>query len=94
MEERHQEISETIQLNGKITIAEITNKYGISDESARRDLRLLEQKGICKRTHGGFETEIQPEAAAKPDADAAALWQAGKRSSPAYQRNPSLRCYW
>ena len=73
MEERHQEISETIQLNGKITIAEITNKYGISDESARRDLRLLEQKGICKRTHGGFETEIQPEAAAKPDADAAAL---------------------
>lgn len=53
MEERHQEISETIQSNGKITIAEITNKYGISDESARRDLRLLEQKGICKRTHGG-----------------------------------------
>lgn len=73
MEERHQEISETIQSNGKITIAEITNKYGISDESARRDLRLLEQKGICKRTHGGFEMEIQPEAAAKPDADAAAL---------------------
>ncbi len=53
MEERHQEIAETIQANGKITVAEITAKYGISDESARRDLRLLEQKGICKRTHGG-----------------------------------------
>ena len=36
MEERHQEISEIIKINGKITIAEITSKYGISDESARR----------------------------------------------------------
>lgn len=53
IEERHQEISDTIKANGKITIAEITGKYGISDESARRDLRLLEQKGVCKRTHGG-----------------------------------------
>ena len=53
IEERHQKISDIIKENGKITIAEITSKYGISNESARRDLRLLEQKGICKRTHGG-----------------------------------------
>lgn len=53
IEERHNEISEIIRANGKIKISEITEKYGISDESARRDLRLLEQKGICKRTHGG-----------------------------------------
>lgn len=53
MEERQQEISKLIEAQGKITIAEITKKYGISDESARRDLRLLEQKNLCKRTHGG-----------------------------------------
>lgn len=53
MEERHQELTEAIKSNGKITIAEIAKKYGISEESARRDLRLLEQKGVCKRTHGG-----------------------------------------
>ena len=53
MEERHQEISDIIKTNGKITISEITEKYGISDESARRDLRMLEGKGICQRTHGG-----------------------------------------
>ena len=47
MEERHQEISDIIKTNGKITVSEITAKYGISDESARRDLRILEQKGIC-----------------------------------------------
>lgn len=59
IEERHQQISEIINTNGKITIAEITGKYGISDESARRDLRLLEQKGICKRTHGGAISILQ-----------------------------------
>ena len=32
MEERHQEISAIIRANGKITVAEITEKYGISDE--------------------------------------------------------------
>lgn len=53
IEERHQEIADTIKADGKITVAQITSKYGISDESARRDLRLLEQRGICKRTHGG-----------------------------------------
>jgi len=53
MEERHSEILAKIEAAGKITIAEITQTYGISDESARRDLRMLEQKGLCKRTHGG-----------------------------------------
>ena len=59
IEERHREIAQIIKANGKITIAEITEKYDISDESARRDLRLLEQKGICKRTHGGAIVERQ-----------------------------------
>ncbi len=53
IEERHNEIIEMLRANGKITVAEITKKYGISDESARRDLRLIEKQGGCKRTHGG-----------------------------------------
>lgn len=53
IEERHQEIIDTINKQGKITIVEIVKNYGISEESARRDLRHLEQKGFCQRTHGG-----------------------------------------
>lgn len=53
IEERHREIADIIKSEGKITVSQITARYEISDESARRDLRLLEQKGICKRTHGG-----------------------------------------
>ncbi len=67
MEERQQEIAEVIRTNGKITIAEIVGRYGISDESARRDLRLLEQKGICKRTHGG--AIIAGQVSVRPPAD-------------------------
>ncbi len=59
IEERHQEIIEIIKINGKITVSEITERYGISDESARRDLRLLEQRGLCKRTHGGAISLVQ-----------------------------------
>lgn len=53
IEERHQAILDIIKENGKITIAEIAIRFNISYESARRDLRLLEEKGFCKRTHGG-----------------------------------------
>ena len=53
MEERQQEIALLIEVNGKVTISQISEKYKISDESARRDLRFLEKQGLCKRTRGG-----------------------------------------
>lgn len=53
IEERHSAIEATIKSEGKISVAEIREKYGVSDESARRDLRILEQRGLCKRTYGG-----------------------------------------
>lgn len=52
-EERQQQIAALIAEKGTISIAELTELYGISGESARRDLRALEQSGLCKRTHGG-----------------------------------------
>ena len=53
MEERQQQIAALISEQGKVSIADIVKQFGISGESARRDLRLLEQQGLCKRTHGG-----------------------------------------
>ena len=53
MEERQLEIAKIINEKGHISINEIIEAYGISNESARRDLRLLESAGKCKRTHGG-----------------------------------------
>jgi DeoR/GlpR family transcriptional regulator of sugar metabolism len=53
IEERHQAILQTIQEKGRISIGEIQENYGVSVDSARRDLRLLEERGLLQRTHGG-----------------------------------------
>ncbi|MEA4961699.1 DeoR/GlpR family DNA-binding transcription regulator [Lutispora sp.] len=53
IEERHQEILKIISENGRISIGEIQEKFGVSVDSARRDLRILEEKSLLKRTHGG-----------------------------------------
>ncbi len=53
IEERHQEILKIIQESGRISIGEIQEKFDVSVDSARRDLRLLEERGALKRTHGG-----------------------------------------
>jgi DeoR/GlpR family transcriptional regulator of sugar metabolism len=53
IEERHQEILRTITEKGRISIAEIQERFDVSSDSARRDLRILEEKGLLKRTHGG-----------------------------------------
>lgn len=59
MEERQLKIAELIEKKGHITIAELTALFDISQESARRDLRILESQGLCKRTHGGALKPMQ-----------------------------------
>lgn len=53
IEERHQAILKIIQEKGRISIGEIQGNFDVSVDSARRDLRILEEKGLLKRTHGG-----------------------------------------
>lgn len=53
IEERHQAILKIIRENGRISIGEIQEKFDVSVDSARRDLRILEENGLLKRTHGG-----------------------------------------
>lgn len=53
MEERHQAILDIIKTSGRISIGDIQEKFDVSVDSARRDLRILEERGLLKRTHGG-----------------------------------------
>ncbi len=73
IEERHKEIESIIKSEGKISVAEIREKYGISDESARRDLRILEQRGLCKRTYGGAISVSQVSKRPPEDRDYASM---------------------
>ena len=59
IEERHQEILNIVKEQGRISIGEIQEKFDVSVDSARRDLRILEEKTLLKRTHGGAIPIIQ-----------------------------------
>ena len=46
IEERHQAILDLLEEKGSITTAEIQEMFGVSYDSAKRDLRILEEKGL------------------------------------------------
>ena len=53
IEERHQAILTHLNQIGRITASEIQDMFQVSFDTARRDLRILEENGLLKRTHGG-----------------------------------------
>lgn len=73
MEERLQHIASVLKEKGKLTVAEIADTYGISAESARRDLGRLEKLGLCQRTHGGAILPPQVGHCPPQDRDLAAM---------------------
>ena len=52
-EERREEIIGIIQEKGKVKVSELSEKYGISEVSIRKDLEILEAEGHLSRVHGG-----------------------------------------
>ncbi len=57
--ERHQKILEKINNDGKIKVQYICEQMNISPVTARKDLKLLEEKGLLYRIHGGA-TKLNP----------------------------------
>lgn len=52
-EERKKLIINYVNRNAKATVAELCEKFSVSSATIRNDLRVLAQKGLLKRTHGG-----------------------------------------
>lgn len=53
MEERQRDIVKRVNEVGRIMVSEMQEIYQISADCARRDLRVLESRGLLQRTHGG-----------------------------------------
>ena len=62
-EERQQLILKVIRDRKRITIKELSDRFGISAVTIRRDLQDLAHYGVVRRTHRGaiFATPIPPE---------------------------------
>jgi DeoR family fructose operon transcriptional repressor len=52
-EERWARIVELLKIQSRISVAELSRIFDISDSTARRDLNELERRGLIRRTHGG-----------------------------------------
>lgn len=52
-EERHQVILDLLEESGSITVNEMVERFGVSEMTIRRDLDILERKGLLRRVHGG-----------------------------------------
>ena len=53
LEERHKEILRILEEKGSIHTSEIQRRFSVGYDTAKRDLRLLEEQKLLKRTHGG-----------------------------------------
>lgn len=53
IEERHRHILAQLKEKGRVEVTELSKIFEISEDSVRRDLRLMEEKGQVKRTYGG-----------------------------------------
>lgn len=51
--ERHQLILQKLQTAGKVSILDLTERLKVSGVTIRKDLKLLEDKHLLFRTHGG-----------------------------------------
>ncbi|MDL4839247.1 DeoR/GlpR family DNA-binding transcription regulator [Aquibacillus rhizosphaerae] len=60
-EKRHKIILEKLVKEKSVKVANLMDEFGVSDETVRRDLELLESKKQLKRVHGGAVIERQDE---------------------------------
>lgn len=51
--ERRNKIVDLINTQGSVLVMDLSNTFGISEVTIRADLRLLEEKGLVTRFHGG-----------------------------------------
>ncbi len=51
--ERRNKIVDLVNAQGSVMVLDLSNLFGISEVTIRADLRLLEEKGLVTRFHGG-----------------------------------------
>ena len=53
MDDRQQRIVELLSIQGTVTVAELSEVFGVSSVTIRNDLNQLAEQGQVVRTHGG-----------------------------------------
>ncbi len=59
--ERQDQILSLIRDNSRITLSEISDNFGVSEITIRRDIKVLEDSGAVRRAHGGIVYYLEPD---------------------------------
>ncbi len=70
--ERHEIILNELKENGKVNVQHLSNDLEVSEVTIRKDLRILEEKGLLFRTHGGA-TQTNPYTSDRPVSEKAKI---------------------
>ena len=52
-EERQQAMAQLVSQQGRLSVAQLAEKFGVTTETVRRDLSTLDRIGLVRRVHGG-----------------------------------------
>ena len=52
-DQRYQTILSRLQAHGSVDVGEMATDLGVTNETVRKDLILLEKQGLLRRVHGG-----------------------------------------
>src|SRR3712207_1237186 len=52
-EERQHAIAALVTDRGRVSVTDVAERFGVTTETVRRDLALLERAGMLRRVHGG-----------------------------------------
>ena len=67
-DERHAEVLRLLTADRRVESARLAERFDVSAESVRKDLALLEERGLLRRVHGGA-VPCEPSRAEPPVAD-------------------------
>lgn len=89
-EERQQSMADLVVRDGRRSVADLAQHYGVTTETVRRDLRVLEDLGLVRRVHGGAvpRTTLRVAATGEGDPDAAPDTQKDRIARAALQLLP------
>jgi DeoR/GlpR family transcriptional regulator of sugar metabolism len=69
LDQRHQQILELLEKNGEFRSESFAREQGISIMTVRRDLQLLEERGLLRRVHGGAVPSAAEDASGESQAE-------------------------
>lgn len=81
--QRHEEILRRLAADGAVLVTDIARHFEVSQETVRRDLKMLAARGALELTHGGATrfSSVEPALASRTVRNAAAKARIGARAA-------------